>query len=144
MPVLSANFETVPDKVLPVPSGIYSAKIVRADIEPNKTSKEKGPDAPGAGQNLVTELELVSDNELASGRKMTTYTSTKMLTGLKRIFLSSGAPISDKGADTNDLLGKVCRIIVAPNTYKDQATGKMIENTQIKDYLIPNDDGYAV
>lgn len=141
MPILGVNFDTVPDKILPIGSGTYTMEVLSSQIEPNKAKKDGGESAKGAGDNLVTELKVISEGEYLD-RRITSYSSTKMHTNIKRLALSCQVDLS-KGLNTDDLIGKNCRVVIEQGTYTPPG-GTPRPNSQIKDFLIPGDDGYAV
>ena len=131
MPQVQVNFDTVPDKDIPVRSGIYDFQILKAEVRENKNKD---------GLNLVIDAKITSDGQY-KGRSRTMYLSTKMETQMKRLCLSAGVPVGATGFNTDDLVGKIFKAAVQSTTYKNDA-GMQKEGWDISDYLIPGDEGF--
>jgi hypothetical protein len=129
MALIEANFEQVPDQILPIDNGTYEASIISATIE-----HVQGDDTK---KKLVVEHEIVGPTGSPMiGRKTTNHISLKMLTTIKRLALSAGVVVGPQGLDTDELVGKICSITVQRENYKDK-NGEMKEAARIKDYNIP-------
>lgn len=142
MPLITQSFEDVPDSIPVIGSGIYNAEITSAKVEDNKAKKAGKSEAEGAGQNVVVEMKILNEGPF-QGLKITSYIAFQNPYGkitLKRLLMSAKVDYS-QGVNTDDLPGKVAKIVIEQGTYTPPG-GAPRPSSNIKDYLIPTDDGY--
>jgi hypothetical protein len=78
MPLIEANFDEVPDQILPIENGTYSASVLSATIEHVKDDETK--------KKLVVEHEIVGpEGSPMIGRKTTNHMSLQFKTSIKRL-----------------------------------------------------------
>lgn len=123
--IININFDNVPDEILPIPAGIYTARVVGIpQIQPTKD---------GNGQKVVVEVEITEGDY--AGRRVTDHISLKMTTRLKRLALSCGVTVGAGGLNLHDLADQFCQIQITTRPYTDRDTGEQKESYNIKDYL---------
>lgn len=123
---IKVNLETTPDRMEPVPPGIYTLVI---------TSAEQKATANGEGQKIVVEHEVDDEGNPSHGRKLFNHIGLKNPIALKQLVKSAGIPISADGVDTMELVGKHVRARVTARTYTDDKTGEVKETSSIAEYL---------
>lgn len=136
---IAIDLNTVPDKPIMIPSGIYNFRIMSVE--------EKAPQNVNTkGVNIVLKLEVVSHPE-QEGRQMTYYVfiahdskREDNYTGIKRVFLSAGVSISSAGMNTNELVGKVITASVVAGIFVDKTTKIQRESANIGTVFIPADN----
>jgi hypothetical protein len=143
MPVLDLNLNDFPDVVPPIHGGIYTMDILKTTVAPTKAAVA-GTD-PGAS-NLVVELSISQSHGNLAGRKRTDYISTKMGTRIRRLWQSAGLPLPGpgEGMNTDLLAGKSVRAVIKTTVIPGQGGARPKEVSDVDDYLIPADAGYAV
>jgi len=126
---IAINFNDVPLKVLPITPGVYEAEVVEApEVMPTKN---------GNGTKVVVKLRIVNaEDEKLNGRQITDHISTKMETRIKRLCKSGGLEVGEEGVDTEDLAGKVVKIVTNLRTYQDNDTEETVEVANIKEYVV--------
>ncbi len=130
MSQIDLNFEEINEKFVGLEPGLYDAELSDAEVKRNKA---------GTGDNLVVEHTVSGDTPQA-GRKITNYLSISHpmgQTSIKRLMLSCGIDPGAGGLDTTELIGKVCKIQVISEPYKDPQTGEEKPSSRIKDYVLP-------
>lgn len=123
---IKVNLETTPDRMEPVPPGVYTLRI---------TAAEQKPTADGSKQKIVVEHEVDDEGSPAHGRKLFNHIGLSNPIALKQLVKSAGIPVSADGVDTDELVGKHVRARVGSRTYVDAATGETKETSSITEYL---------
>ena len=117
MSTLQVNFLEVPDKILPVPPGIYEVLVITAPVL--KPSKK------GTGNNLMLEYKIITEGDF-KGRalKDTIFLSEIGLMRVKKLLVSAKVELRASGVDTEELIGKTLKVLVKQEMYqeKDPAT----------------------
>ena len=117
MSTLQVNFLEVPDKILPVPPGIYEVLVTTAPVL--KPSKK------GTGNNLMLEYKIITEGDF-KGRalKDTIFLSEIGLMRVKKLLVSAKVELRASGVDTEELIGKTLKVLVKQEMYqeKDPAT----------------------
>ena len=117
MSTLQVNFLEVPDKILPVPPGIYEVLVITAPVL--KPSKK------GTGNNLMLEYKIITEGDF-KGRalKDTIFLSEIGLMRVKKLLVSAKVELRATGVDTEELIGKTLKVLVKQEMYqeKDPAT----------------------
>ncbi len=135
--IINANFDEVPDKIVPIKPATYDFSITKADIVPLSNDPNTGQPRPG--NKLVVEHEVLTDCP-DKGRKITNHLSLQpqYLTGVKRLFMAAG--LQPQGTPIQALIGKVVSANIKADTYQDKKQGgKVVETSRISDYNIPGD-----
>ena len=129
MALLEGDFTQVPDVVVPIPGGTYTARIINAP--------QPEPTKDGLKQKIVLEMQIdMPENPEVHGKKLKDHIGLAAQTKIKRIFLSAGLPISTEGLNTDDLFDQIVTIRVKPRAYKDQETGETRQASGVDDYII--------
>lgn len=127
MTKLNVDFDSIPDRYVPLEPGIYTMFVEEIDVVDNKK---------GDGQNVVVKLRVSDPTSPMDGRMLTDYISLKgKPIALKRLVKSCGVTIGPDGINTDDLAGKVCRVQVKSRPYKDTNSGVMKEAAGVEQYL---------
>lgn len=141
--LIQADLTQTPDVRLKIPAAIYEARIDKVEVKDPRT-KPDGTVTPG--KNVVIEMTIVNHEEQA-GREITHYVfipadlkRKDALTGIKRVFLSAGIPISPQGMDTDHLVGRTILIRVDNGTFKDERSGVVKETYNVGEIYIPSDN----
>ena len=125
-PLLDVNFADVPDEFLPVEPGRYTLEIREAPAQE--------PTRDGKSQKLVVSFVVV-DTPKYENRTLQDHISLKMLTRIKRLFMSAGITPGAEGVRTEDLVGKRVTATIGTRTYKDES-GEERETSRIIDYMV--------
>lgn len=126
MPKIAVNFDDVPDQILPIEPGVYTAMVESASVEATKDGK---------GEKVVVEMKIDDEANPNHGRKIFDHISTKMLTNLKRLAKSAGINVGADGLDIDDLVGKHVKLRTKTRVYKDPETGEAKESVAVAEYL---------
>ena len=133
MAVIKTNFADTPEKMLPIPPGMYEFQVTEASVEENKKKD---------GMNLVLKLKVVNDCP-SKDRPMTDYVSLKGVEEsqsmaaikVKQIATAAGVDTAE-GLDTDALVGKIVRATVINRTIKGD-DGEDMQVGNIKAYVKP-------
>lgn len=125
-PLLDVNFADVPDEFLPVEPGRYTLEI--------REAPSQEPTRDGKSQKLVVSFVVV-DTPKYENRTLQDHISLKMLTRIKRLFMSAGITPGAEGVRTEDLVGKRVTATIGTRTYKDDS-GEERETSRIIDYVV--------
>lgn len=128
MPRLDINFSDVPDKILPLPEGIYTLEIHSADF---KLTND------GTSHKVEVAFRVQEPTDHA-GRIVSDHIGVKMETRLKRLAMAAGLDPAVNGLSTEDLPGRVVQVQITQRSYKDNDGNTQIASN-IKDYLIPSE-----
>ncbi len=138
--LIQADFSAVPDRVLPLPPGIYDFFCEKIE---KKLPKPKADGTVSQGYSIVAGLKVKDGPH--EGRNITTYiwistdpTQSKEdrernLTGIKRFLLAFGVPITPQGANPLDAVGKVAKALVKADVYEGR------ETSRVDKFFIPGD-----
>ena len=127
---LQIDFTDVPDSNV-VPAGTYPAKVFNIELKENKA---------GDGMNLNWQFKIQGGEQ--DGRSVFTITSLKpaALWKLKQM-LKAIAPDMDTSSvaelDTDDLIGRDCRIVVAIRQWEGE------DRNDLKTVLVAEDSGFG-
>lgn len=123
---IATNFDSVPDKVLPVDPGMYTCTVEECNLEDVKP--------PKVGQKLVVILKIADSESPNFGRTVYDHISTKMTTNIKRLWKSAGLKPSASGIDTEEILGKTVKCRIKNRAYKNES-GEMQESSAVQEYM---------
>jgi len=127
MPRLDMNFDDVPDEIVPLEPGIYRLGVAEAPkVEPTND---------GTSTKLVVRFEVI-EPEKFKGRALQDHISIKMLTRIKRLFLSAGLKPGASGIDTEELTGAEVRALLKERSWKDPDTGETRVSVRVDDYIV--------
>jgi len=113
MSTLQVNFLEVPDKMLPVPPGIYEVLVATAPVL--KPSKK------GTGNNLMLEYKIMTEGDF-KGRQLkeTIFLSEIGLMRVKKLLVSAKIELRATGVDTEELIGKTLKVLVKQEMYQEK------------------------
>ena len=113
MSTLQVNFLEVPDKILPVPPGIYEVLVTTAPVL--KPSKK------GTGNNLMLEYKIMTEGDF-KGRQLkeTIFLSEIGLMRVKKLLVSAKIELRATGVDTEELIGKTLKVLVKQEMYQEK------------------------
>lgn len=147
--LIEANFNEVPDKILPIPSGVYDLLCEKVEVKAPNPRTDGKPTAIG---NNVVLTWTVSSEGPNKGRKITDYIfisgdpkltadeRARNLVGIKRVAMSSGVPIGPNGLNVSEIQGKVAKAQIVTSTVPDNRNPGMVrEQSNISKYFIPSD-----
>ena len=128
MPHINLNFDEIPLKMEPIPTGVYTMKVNSAVLEPTKD---------GTGTRLTVELEVDDESNAAHGRTIRDYLSVKKSSaiGLNQLIRSCGLPAGPNGINTDELVGRKCQARIKLTPGKDKETGEIKEYSNVAEYL---------
>lgn len=134
MPHIAVNFDEVPDFVPPISTGIYTFRIVSANVEEvrNKPDREK----------VVLELEVDMDGNEFHGRKQFEHigiSHERGRTTIKQVCMAVGLVVGAGGLDTDELIGRTLQARIKQGTYTD-SSGEVRENARVAGYLWRKED----
>lgn len=148
--LIVADFSTVPDKIPPIPAGIYDFTIDNIEKKAPKTPTDGS--APSQGYNIVVAMHISGPAASPNvNRKMTQYlwisqdpSITKEqrdlnLMAVKRFDKACGGnPEASGSVNVNNWIGKVIKAMVKGDIYQGRETSK------IDRVFIPGDPELAV
>lgn len=130
MAFINVDFNEVPDDFKTVEPGTYNLEISSIpEIQPTKD---------GSSQNLVVDFQVADEGEF-KGRKMKEWFYLGNELGLikaKKFLIACGVTPGPEGINTEELMGKICKAVVAQRNYKDAITGEDRTSTEIKAFLV--------
>ncbi len=130
MTLVDINFDNVPDEIVPVEAGIYTAVIHEVpEVKPTKDGK---------GTKIVVQMKITDEDSPFKDRQLFDHISLKFPTRFKRLCKSAGHNPGADGFDTADLLDCTVRVRVKARTYTDE-DGNTKETSGVDDYLFDSD-----
>lgn len=135
MPILETNSDKTPDRIPPVPAGEYILDVSECSIE-SGTGKNEGKNVIVA-KLLVNQQGSPFHGRSVYDRMALSGDSTNPGFGdvQFRHFQKACGLIPARSFDTESVIGKSVKAIVAVRTYPDKDTGEPVETNQIKKYL---------
>jgi hypothetical protein len=128
MPFIEVDLQSTPDKFPQLPAGIYTVTVDSASVEPVKDNPEK--------HKVVVKMSVKdSQDEKLNGMTVYDHLSLSQPIGLKHLWQSCGFPLTSKGINTEDMIGKTAKIRVTVRTYPDKTTGEIKESPNISEYM---------
>lgn len=126
MPKINVNFDEVPDKMEPVPAGVYVMLVKEAEIQPTKDGKS---------EKVVVTLSVDDESSPHNGRMVFDHISLKMPINLKQLAKSAGLNPGADGLEVSDLVGKHVKVRVKARAYRDAETGETRETSAVAEYM---------
>ena len=135
---LDIDFDNTPDEIVPIAPGIYELQITTApEIEPTND---------GQSTKLVIPMQVVTECE-DKGRAISDHISLKDIgpksfsaVRINRLAKSAGVGTGSGGIDTPELAGKIVKVQITNETYKDKVSGEMRDAARVHRYLFGNED----
>ena len=128
MPKLEMDYDSVPEKEVPIDQGTHIMRVrdipvLEAFVDRNGKKQ----------QRLIVQMEVHDPDSPMNGRKIRDSILRSMETKLKRLAMSAGIPTDSEGYDPDDLYDQHVRVVVRHRTWNDDGEERI--SADVRDYL---------